>query len=118
MITVYSVHDIDDDMIERGAAAIYEMTRGAQLPGVLNGVRVSHVGGRQLAEAVLRASLGEDIVERDVLSDDVIVNGHRITSAMWMVEARKVETEGPWPPSIAGKIAWSRLVARAQLGTL
>jgi hypothetical protein len=51
---------IDDDMIERGAEAIYEMTRGAELPGVLNGVRVSHVGGRQLAEAVLRASLGED----------------------------------------------------------
>ena len=41
--------------VEAGARAIYEMTRGAFIPGVLRGIKVAHVGDSELARAVLDA---------------------------------------------------------------
>jgi len=46
----------DDAAIERGSQALYEMGRGKDWPGVLNGLPVSHVGTREVARAVLRAA--------------------------------------------------------------
>jgi hypothetical protein len=54
-------------MIERGSQAIYEMTRGAAIPGVVDGVEARHVGARNLAEAVLRAALNDPVEKLPVV---------------------------------------------------
>lgn len=53
------LREVTPEMVDRGSHAIYEMTRGASIPGVLNNRSVSHVGTGPLAEAVLRAALDE-----------------------------------------------------------
>jgi hypothetical protein len=51
----------DDAAVERAAEALYELSRGQAWPGVIDGIAVSHVGVKTVAEAVLRAA-GESSV--------------------------------------------------------
>jgi hypothetical protein len=58
---------ITDDMIEAGAQALYEMSKGEAWPGVVNGLKCRHVGTRAVSEAVLRAAL---VAPRERQADD------------------------------------------------
>jgi hypothetical protein len=50
----------DDAAVQRATEAVYELSRGQSWPGLLDGIKVDHVGIRNVAEAVLRAAGGQD----------------------------------------------------------
>jgi hypothetical protein len=50
----------DDAAVQRATKALYELGQGRDWPGVLDGIVVSHVGLKNVAEAVLRAAGGHD----------------------------------------------------------